>query len=108
MRTSSIDDVVEQWMRNVPSLARHVGERGRPLVRTLVAARRQIITIVAFITLGSLFSARFLLIIVIAPLILVALPFWIERVIEDVRAACIRHHPKPALLQTDVDVQRRT
>lgn len=108
MGTTSIDDVVEQWIRNVPSLARHVGQRGRPLVRTLLATRRQIITIIAFITLGSLFSARFLLIIVIAPLILVALPFWIERAIEDVRAAYIRHHPKPALFQTDVDVRRRT
>ena len=108
MRISSIDDVVEQWMRDVPSLARHVGERGRPLVRTLVAARRQIITIIAFITLGSLFRARFLLIVAIAPLILVALPFWIEHVIEDVRAAYIRHYPKPALFQTDVDERRRT
>jgi len=108
MRISSIDDVVEQWMRDVPSLARHVGERGRPLVRTLVAARRQIIAIIAFITLGFLFSVRFLLIIVIAPMILVAVPFWIEHVIEQVRAAYIRHHPKSALFQTDVDARRRT
>lgn len=108
MRTSSIDDVVEEWMRNVPSLARHVGERGRPLVCALVAARRQIITIIAFITLGSLFRARFLLIVAIAPLILVAIAFWIEHVIKDVRAAYIRHHSKSAFFQTNAHERRRT
>lgn len=85
MSISSIDDIVEQGIRNVISamghLARHIQSRGSVIASHL----RSILGVIALVTVGFLFRPQLILAIAITSFVLGVVPLWIERRIREAK-----------------------
>ena len=85
MRLSSIDDVVERWMLDAPSVVARLAHESRRLGPVLALHRRTFI-ILAYIAISSLFTPLFFLAVVLVPLIIGGVAMWIQHMTDGDRA----------------------
>jgi hypothetical protein len=93
MNISSIDDIVEQGIRDVPVAMGHLAHRIGSC-RSLAAPHlRRAFVIIALVTVSFLFRPQFIVALAVTFLVLGVVPFWIKRMIRERSAGTLLTPP---------------